>query len=530
MTKTRKKVARRKGKGLPFPVIDLFAGPGGLGEGFAALGDERDNPIFQNVLSIEQDELSHKTLLLRHFFRSFRPDELPEDYYDFVARRISRDELYARHKDSYHAASESAVRLSLGPNSHEPVRRLINSRLSRRNAWVLVGGPPCQAYSLVGRSRMRGDPEFEKDERHFLYREYLKIICDHAPPVFVMENVKGLLSATISGRSVISEIIADLSQPKKAFGKQSGGPEYRLYSFTENTQNVELTDPRSFVVKAEEYGIPQARHRIFILGIRSDLNITPSTLQRRKSPTVRQTIGNLPAIRSGISRKADSPELWRSELTSQDLGELRQRLNGADYAADLISEIKFALKRSNAYPTETFSRRYPGHFRSNHAALLGIYDERLPVLIEHEARSHMPSDLRRYLFAASFAKVNECSPKLVDFPRHLLPKHKNVSLGRSGKMFSDRFRVQLPDTQSTTITSHISKDGHYFIHYDPLQCRSLTVREAARLQTFPDNYFFEGPRTSQYHQVGNAVPPYLAGQIAEVVAQVLRSIRGAGDD
>ena len=133
----------------------------------------------------------------------------------------------------------------------------------------------------------------------------------------------------------------------------------------------------------------------------------------------------------------------------------------------------------------------------------------------------MPSDLRRYAFAASFASVSGKSPKLADFPNSLLPEHANVEEGRAGKMFSDRFRVQLPNRPSTTVTSHISKDGHYFIHYDPRQCRSLTVREAARLQTFPDNYYFEGPRTSQYHQVGNAVPPFLARQIAEVIADVL---------
>jgi DNA (cytosine-5)-methyltransferase 1 len=163
--------------------------------------------------------------------------------------------------------------------------------------------------------------------------------------------------------------------------------------------------------------------------------------------------------------------------------------------------------------------------RPDHDVLRSLYDERLPVLTAHEARSHMASDLRRYLYAATFAQKTGRSPRLADFPEGLLPEHRNVELGRTGKMFSDRFRVQLADHVSTTITSHISKDGHYFIHYDPAQCRSLTVREAARLQTFPDNYFFAGPRTEQYHQVGNAVPPQLAKQIAQIVAEVLDAVR-----
>ena len=136
----------------------------------------------------------------------------------------------------------------------------------------------------------------------------------------------------------------------------------------------------------------------------------------------------------------------------------------------------------------------------------------------------MATDLQRYMYAAVFADITGRSPKMADFPSALLPDHANVDLAVSGRMFSDRFRVQLPDQVSKTITSHISKDGHYFIHYDPFQCRSLTVREAARLQTFPDNYKFEGPRTAQYHQVGNAVPPYIALQIAEVIAEILESM------
>ena len=134
----------------------------------------------------------------------------------------------------------------------------------------------------------------------------------------------------------------------------------------------------------------------------------------------------------------------------------------------------------------------------------------------------MPSDLVRYLFVAAFGEVTETSPRLHDFPKCLLPEHKNVdreNVARS--IFKDRFRVQLAKQHAMTVTSHIAKDGHAFIHPRAIQCRSLTVREAARLQTFPDSYVFLGNRTSQYTQVGNAVPPYLARQIAAIVADTL---------
>lgn len=144
-------------------------------------------------------------------------------------------------------------------------------------------------------------------------------------------------------------------------------------------------------------------------------------------------------------------------------------------------------------------------------------DDRLGGACNHTSKSHMVSDIHRYLFAASFAQYYGYSPKIMDFPEELIPNHKNAKSGH----FDDRFRVQVAGKPSSTITSHISKDGHYFIHYDPEQCRSLTVREAARIQTFPDNYFFEGTRTQQYTQVGNAVPPLLALKIAEIAYDLL---------
>ncbi len=505
---------------MTYPLIDVFAGPGGLGEGFSSLLRGKSDPCFKSVVSIEQDEFAHKTLLLRHFLKAFKVGELPDEYYRYLAGEIAIEDLYRLYSREKAHADKSAIRISLGNKNHELVRAMIAKRLQRKKKWALVGGPPCQAYSLVGRSRMMGDPEFEKDERHFLYREYLQIIIDHAPPVFVMENVKGLLSARVNGELVINRILSDLSAPKNALGMSSNGLEYKLYSLSEDELPGTEVDPRLFLVRAEEFGVPQARHRMFIVGIRSDIDVRPKKLKPHKPPTLEQTIGNLPKIRSGISRGSDSYEKWRCEVSKLDPAPIRKELNGHSYAKELVQFLDVNFEQP-LKALEKSSTRYPAKTSYSHAVLDSIFDRRLSFLDSHESRSHMPSDLRRYKFAASFATVTGRSPKLADFPFSLLPNHANVEDGRAGKMFSDRFRVQLPEQPATTVTSHISKDGHYFIHYDPKQCRSLTVREAARLQTFPDNYLFEGPRTSQYHQVGNAVPPYLARQIAAIISDVL---------
>lgn len=507
-----------------YPVVDIFAGPGGLGEGFASFDEGSGTCRFKSVASIERDEHSHRTLHLRHFLRTFT-EGFPDEYYQYLKGSLSLEELYSKFPENRSHADTTALRISLGSENHEKVRQLISTRLDNKSKWALVGGPPCQAYSLVGRSRMMGNPEFTKDVRHWLYQEYLKIIIDHAPPVFVMENVKGLLSSKIDGELTIKLILADLTRPKKAMNGGMNGLGYRLFSLSEAEIPGPDADPRMFLVRAEDFGVPQARHRMFIVGVREDIPVSPGRLRPHKSPTLRQTIENLPPIRSGLSKAADSFDAWLNEIDGFDPESVRQRLNGHAYTGDLFDAVGSEIVRMPSGKLPRRSASYPARSAVQHPAFDYIYDPHLDTLDGHEARAHMASDLRRYAFAASFALITGRSPKLADFPEELLPAHQNVELGREGKMFADRFRVQLPDQPSTTVTSHISKDGHYFIHYDPLQCRSLTVREAARLQTFPDNYKFEGPRTAQYHQVGNAVPPYLARQIAAIIAEVLDAMR-----
>ena len=367
---------------------------------------------------------------------------------------------------------------------------------------------------------MMGDPDFEHDERHFLYREYLEIIINHQPPVFVMENVKGLLSARVKDQPIIRRIVSDLSTPGGARGKNANGLGYRLYSLSEQITSMDDIDPRMFLVKAEEYGVPQTRHRMFIVGIRNDLHVRPGQLRRHSPPTVYDVIGNLPKIRSGLSRGSDSWQNWSQAIDGFSDLKFGKQLNGYPYAKTIVDNFDSELKVLK-HPKCRFSKKYPGKCRSSHQALEVLFDPRLSTLIDHESREHMASDLHRYMYAARYAHKNGQSPRLRHFPVLLLPAHRNVTSSPSNLPFPDRFRVQLPNQVATTITSHISKDGHYFIHYDPAQCRSLTVREAARLQTFPDNYSFQGTRTARYHQVGNAVPPYLARQIAEIIAEVL---------
>lgn len=511
-----------------FPVIDIFAGPGGLAEGFTAFAGRSSRPAFRIALSIEKDSTARETLKLRRFVGAFE-DPLVA-YSEFLRGDLPLDELYRRYPDEARAADTEAWCAELGVVKDSEVDRRVQSALGRpERPWVLVGGPPCQAYSLVGRSRMRTTrPDFEDDERHFLYRQYLRILARHRPHVFVLENVKGILSSTLKGRGIFARILADLAQPVRSSG--SRGLEYKLYALAGGSgprPHRESDDPRDFVIRSEDFGVPQARHRVFILGVRSDLSAELPTLRagsvRRDAATV---LNSLPPLRSRLSTRPDSWDAWLEAVKGVGRGRWLRANGDTDLGRVAGEVVRVLAQLDRNHLTAGVPYVDYGRGRIKDPALDSWYRGRSCGVTLHEARGHMTEDLHRYLFASCFANVVGRSPTLRDFPKELRPDHANVGEALDGGMFADRFRVQLEDRPSSTVTSHISKDGHYFIHYAPAQCRSLTVREAARLQTFPDDYYFCGNRTQQYHQVGNAVPPLLAREVAGAVHQILqRSVR-----
>jgi DNA (cytosine-5)-methyltransferase 1 len=497
------------------PVLDLFAGPGGLAEGMSAFIATDGKKTFDITLSVEKENSAWRTLRLRAFTRQFK-DRLPQEYYQYIAGKLGdspEDALFKKYPVQAEQANKEALQFTLGDDCNQNLDTLIKEKLNKSDNWVLIGGPPCQAYSLVGRARNKGISEYkaEDDHRHFLYKEYLRIIKQFRPAVFVMENVKGILSSRINGDLIFHHILDDL--------EQAG---YRIHSLVKTRQPDSRPDPHDFIICSEQYGIPQERHRVIVLGVRDDIKKEPELLKTKDRLTVEQAICDLPQLRSGLSkhRKDDSYKKWVSVIQE----EVQPVLDSISDQS-LITRIQNTLKSLE----DRLDREYPFlvsgsnmHQKMPTALAKWYRDNNLHGVINHEARWHMDSDLARYLYCSVYAQINlqqdmRSSPKLHDFPQVLLPAHKNVNSGK----FVDRFKVQEKHLPASTITSHLSKDGHYFIHYDPTQCRSLTVREAARLQTFPDNYFFEGTRSQQYVQVGNAVPPLLAQQIAEIIYNLL---------
>ncbi|MGX9854562.1 DNA cytosine methyltransferase [Limimaricola variabilis] len=420
-------------------------------------------------------------------------------------------------------AEHEARCLTLGSDeARGPINAAVAAAKAGFDETVVIGGPPCQAYSLVGRARNRGIQGYkaEDDHRHFLFREYIAVLRALHPAVFVMENVTGMLSSTVGGKHVFEMVMEDL--------RSLGGEAGELYELFPLSPRTLLGDtPQDFIVHAEEHGVPQRRHRVIIVGIRRDVasewrrrenKNAHGLLKPRPTTTVRQVLAGLPPLRSGLSREIDNEREWMSAraITASFLSNLPGRESIPEAVADALKKLPMQMNS-----TKSLSRTSDAAIQEQAGApqdlIRFLTKAGLDHTAQHQTRAHIRADLARYMFAAAVGDASGLSPKAKSFPNALAPDHANWESGK----FNDRFRVQLWDQPSTTVTSHISKDGHYFIHPDPVQCRSLTVREAARLQTFPDDYLFLGNRTQQFVQVGNAVPPFLARQIAEAVLDIL---------
>lgn len=495
----------------PIKVIDLFAGPGGLGEGFGSFHDT-ELPNFKIVVSVEKEASAHKTLTLRAFTRQFNHSDIPDEYYLYITGKIKKEELIKLYPDEW----KKACNETLGqPTSLGVDNKLIHSKIrsalgDSAEPWVLIGGPPCQAYSLAGRAKNANSKKYvaKEDDRHFLYKEYLEIIKKFRPTVFVMENVKGILSSKPTGEPIFEKILNDLKHPSNV------DLSYEIFSLSNKPNEINLFDttykPKDFIIKAEDYGIPQSRHRVILVGVLKDIKVNSDDLilDKKSQVSIGELLEGMPRLRSGISKPNDSFDKWKTIV-----------LESIDDAASILGvkkneliKEKMPFDRGSKFIeiTESKSEKLPIKLKK------WLWDPNLGGIMQHETRSHMESDIARYSYVSIFGKKHGRSPLLKEFPRHLLPNHKNVHSGK----FVDRFKCQVKNMPSKTITSHIAKDSHAFIHFDPMQSRGLTVREAARIQTFPENYFFEGNRTQQYVQVGNAVPPYLAHMIAEKISKL----------
>lgn len=632
------------------------------------------NP-FSIAVSIEKESKAHQTLKLRAFARTYLSagDPLPNCYWDYVlwrdGKRVVKKRLFKEHpvsllghllhdekfwtlteeqlrallsegelkknwdyfcalySDSEDVlkrityANAEALRLELHKDRRSETEQKIKHALVQLSVdedtpWVLIGGPPCQAYSNVGRSRRHGAENKLKNSQHadinyrnvhedtrsWLYQEYLHIIAKFQPSVFVMENVKGMLSAEFDeGKKVWKQIIKDLNKPGALEDPEKpSGHEYVICSLVDPETKfghdgeiaLDNLDPHNFVIHAEKHGVPQIRERVILLGVRKDwfehsgLDLV-KTLRKEKGEvaTVQQAIGGLPSLRSSLSsmqnedgsnRAPQGNDSWHKVIYSQtravysSLSDLETSTGGvpssvsvaksliekllADYNKEsgkesfinkLDVEWKNKLSRDDTleildkYTQLTSTKNNPlakltapSLVANRNNELMDWYcsENQDHIPLNHKARGHMDTDLGRYIFLASLALSQQnCIAAGVSHSQistNTMALLKKAKLGPKGhkntKSFLDRFKVQKWDKPASTVVSHIAKDGHYFIHPDPVQARSLTVREAARLQTFPDNYFFEGARTDQFIQVGNAVPPLLANKIAGIVYQIIQ--------
>lgn len=406
-----------------YHFIDLFAGAGGLSEGFVRAG-------FKPIAHVEMNKDACDTLRTRTAFHWLKEHGRMEEYYDYLRSIISRDELWA--KVPSHLIN-SIINTEISEKTLPNIFKQIDVELGKKSVDVVIGGPPCQAYSVAGRARKNMD----NDPRNHLYKHYVKFLERYQPKMFVFENVPGILSA-------------------------NNGHYLEMIFQAVREAGYELDKK---ILNAKDFGVLQDRKRVIIIGWKKDLDIQYPTFDKTEMEfeIAKHLFADLPKIKSGQGNWGVSRYASKSNEYLENAG-IR---NGIDFTTQHIS-------------------------RFNNENDLEIY--RIAV--------------NKWIFEGKRLNYAELPPRLI--------KHNNT------KTFTNRFQVVNHKGVSHTVVAHICADGHYYIHPDIAQNRSITVREAARIQSFPDDYFFESSRTAAFKQIGNAVPVLMGEGVAKKIKNLLK--------
>lgn len=409
--------------------IDLFAGAGGLSEGFIQAG-------FEPIAHVEMNPDAANTLRTRTCYHYLRHIGRLNEYRDYEKGQITKEELYSRVPNNI---LKSIINAEISKETIGKIFARVDKFLAANPNWgnqvdVIIGGPPCQAYSLVGRAVK--DNNMVDDPRNFLYQMYCRFLSKYTPRMFVFENVPGLLTAN------------------KGYHFKNIKKYMRRVGY-----EIEARE-----LNASDFGVLQNRRRIIIVGWRKNSKYCfPDIPKVQHNYKVSDLFRDLPKLQAG-----EANNQYTCAVRSQYL-------------------VDFAIREND------------------------------DVLTWHEARPHIARDREIYRRTIKLWNDGHQRLKYCDLPDELRT-HKNITA------FLDRFKVVEGDTSAChTMMAHISKDGHYFIHPDLEQARSITVREAARIQSFPDSYFFESNRTAAFTQIGNAVPPLMAKAIAVEIRKLLEN-------
>jgi len=421
--------------------IDLFAGAGGLSEGFIRAG-------FEPIAHIEMDKYACDTLKTRSAYHYLKKLDKLEIYKNYLREKQEKEDGSKLWNKVPENVINSVINSTIGEDTLEDIFVKVDKLKGNELVDLIIGGPPCQAYSVVGRARI--GKSVENDPRNELYKYYVKFLERYEPRMFVFENVTGIKTAK-GGKP-----LEDLNHLVKKLG----------YEMELRIQN------------ASEHRVLQNRKRVIIVG------------WKIKDEKGKQT-------------KFCYPDLKKEENSYKVLKDLFSDLpNIKAGEGELCKFVKYNKPLSEMqYLKEA-----------------GIRNGKFDFTTQHIARPSNENDREIYRRAVELWLNNKKRINYANLPKKL-QRHKNK------ESFLNRFQVIDPYGCSHTVVAHIAMDGHYYIY--PIEepsledMRSITIREAARLQSFPDDYFFEGCRTSIFKQIGNAVPVVLAHKIAEEIRKIL---------